>query len=424
LTTGLALALRAIAEEPAAVRGGGGATVWEKMDMASIVLPTQEGPHGARYDFNQGCRVLLPDTGKLWRVRTSDLDTGNILYDTEIAAGWVESSRKYFIRFRLELWQAGERVMVHDYSAEGREVLIHFQSGCGVGDTIGWFAYAVKFLAKHRCALTVMMPEKLIPLFKGAYPDITFVTEHEVQPGRYYAAYWVALFDDRECIRQPTDSRFVGLHRTAGYILGVDPAEEPPKIALGDVSRAIPEPYVCIATQTTGGAKFWNNLTGWDEVTGFLKDAGYRVVCIDQQPRYGTGLTWKLIPDGAEDETGDRPLLERARWLKHAEFFIGLSSGLSWLAWAMGTPVVMISGFTAAINEFATPYRVTNYNVCNGCWNDPRHRFDPDNFLWCPRHAGTPRHFECTRLITAEQVKQTIQRIPGFGAGRAVQRAA
>jgi hypothetical protein len=32
-----------------------------------------------------------------------------------------------------------------------------------------------------------------------------------------------------------------------------------------------------------------------------------------------------------------------------------------------------------------------------------------------PRHANTPRQFECTRLITAEQVKQTIRRIPGFG---------
>jgi dienelactone hydrolase len=26
-----------------------------------------------------------------------------------------------------------------------------------------------------------------------------------------------------------------------------------------------------------------------------------------------------------------RPLQERARWLKHADFFVGLSSGLSWL---------------------------------------------------------------------------------------------
>jgi hypothetical protein len=30
------------------------------------------------------------------------------------------------------------------------------------------------------------------------------------------------------------------------------------------------------------------------------------------------------------------------------------------------------------------------------------------------RHKDTPRQFECTRLITVDQVKATIQRIPEF----------
>ena len=79
----------------------------------------------------------------------------------------------------------------------------------------------------------------------------------------------------------------------------------------------------------------------------------------------------------------------------------------------------MISGFTLPNTEFESPWRVINYHACVGCWNDPTLRFDHRNFLWCPRHAGTPRQFECTGLITAEQVKQTIRRIPGFSAGDA-----
>jgi autotransporter strand-loop-strand O-heptosyltransferase len=145
------------------------------------------------------------------------------------------------------------------------------------------------------------------------------------------------------------------------------------------------------------------------------KEAGYRVICVDQESVHGHGLVWNYIPNGAEDETGDRPLTERARWLKHADFFIGLSSGLSWLAWAAGTRVVMISGFTHPLNEFATPYRVVNYHTCNSCWNDPHVRFDHKDFLWCPRQKETPRQFECTRLITVEHVKATLQRIPDFG---------
>jgi hypothetical protein len=37
-------------------------------------------------------------------------------------------------------------------------------------------------------------------------------------------------------------------------------------------------------------------------------------------------------------------LVQNARWLHHAEFFIGLSGGLSWLARSMRIPAVLISG--------------------------------------------------------------------------------
>ena len=64
----------------------------------------------------------------------------------------------------------------------------------------------------------------------------------------------------------------------------------------------------------------------------------------------------------AEDFTGNRPLQERLSLLHHADFFIGLGSGLSWLAWAADTPVVMISGFSHPSTEFHTPYRVINFH--------------------------------------------------------------
>jgi autotransporter strand-loop-strand O-heptosyltransferase len=377
--------------------------------------PTQQGPEGIRFDFNDGCRVMLPESDEPWRIRLADLDTGNILYETELKAGRVNSTKRYFVRFRVEVLSGGKPLLAHDYDATDRDVLVQFPVGT-IGDTLGWFPYAVKFQRRHRCKLTCAMAERLIPLFRDAYPEIAFVAHEQVEPRRYYATYSIGLFfDDKDCAHQPCDFRHVGLHRTAGYILGVDPEEAPPRIALADDTRPVAEPYVVIAAQSTTQCKYWNNPMGWREIVTFLKEAGYRVICIDQKPVHGTGLVWNHIPYGAEDETGDRPLQERARWLRHAEFFVGLSSGLSWLAWAVGTPVVMIAGFTHPTNEFHTPYRVINWHACNSCWNDPRHRFDHKDFLWCPRHAGTPRQFECTRLITPEQVKQTIRRIPGFG---------
>jgi autotransporter strand-loop-strand O-heptosyltransferase len=377
-------------------------------------LPTQEGPKGVRFDFNEGCRVVLPASERPWRVTLRDLDAGNILFRTEMPSGKINSAKRYFVRFRIELSLGDESVLVHDYDAADRPVLILLPIGT-LGDTVGWLPYAVKFQRKHRCRLTCGIAEGLIPLFRDAYPEITFIPHTAVDPSRYYATYYIGLFfEDADSLWQPSDFRLVGLHRTAGYILGVDPQEEPPKIAPETDDRPIPEPYVVIATQSTTQCKFWNNPLGWREVIAFLKQHGYRVICVDQKPVHGNGLIWNHIPHGAEDQTGDRPLLERVRWIKHAAFFVGLSSGLSWLAWAVGTPVVMISGFTHPINEFATPYRVINYHACNSCWNDARVRFDHRDFLWCPRHANTPRQFECTRLITADQVKDTIRRIPGF----------
>jgi len=378
--------------------------------------PTQEGPKGLRFDFNCGARVLLPESEHPWKIRLRDLDTGNILFETALKSGRINSTKRYYMRFRIEAMQKGQTLLSHEYEASDREVLIQFPVGA-LGDTMGWLPYAVKFKEKHGCKLTCGMADKFIPLFKDAYPDITFLTHEDLKPEKYYATYSLGLFfDDEECIYQPCDFRHVGLHRTAGYILGVDPTEVPPDIKLADDSRPVPEPYVCIGVQSTAQAKYWNNPMGWHEIVPFLKEAGYRVICIDQKPVHGTGLIWNHIPNGAEDQTGDKPLSERARWLKHAELFVGLSSGLSWLAWAMRTPVVMISGFTHPTNEFVTPYRVINYHTCNGCWNDPHLRFDHKDFLWCPRHKDTPRQFECTRLITVDHVKATLQSLPGFGA--------
>lgn len=379
---------------------------------APAKLPTQHGEAGVRFDFNLGARVLLPEGGTL-RARLFDLDTGNVVFESGTGAVLINSRKRYFIRFRIEIFDDKELVFRHDYDCRDREVLIQFPVGT-LGDTMGWFPYAVRFAERHGCKLSCAMSDKLIPLFRDAYPAITFLTHEEVDPERYYASYCLGLFfDDAECSWQPTDFRLVGLHRTAGYILGVDPAEAPAKLGVPDEGRPIPGPYVCIAVQSSTLCKYWNNPLGWRSVIAALKQAGYEVVCIDREAVHGSGLSWTAIPHGVRDETGPRPLAERVRWLRHAEFFIGLSSGLSWLAWAAGTPVVLISGFTHPTNEFATPYRVINWHACNSCWNDPRERFDHKDFFWCPRHKDTSRAMECTRLITPAQVIDTLRRIPG-----------
>ncbi len=389
--------------------------------------PVLIGPEGIRFDFNLGCRVLLPQrTEGQWRVCLRDLDTGNILFQSENKGAFVNSAKRWYVRFRVEIWSLDDPaaeprpVMTHDYDPLHQDVLIQFPVGT-LGDILAWFPYAAKFAEKFpECRITCALSALIIPLLRDAYPNLRLVTHEEAVEQKLadtmYATYSLGVFfGDESNDWQPTDFRLVGLHRTAGYILGVDPTETAPRLVLPDESRPIAEPYAVIAVQSSSGCKYWTNPNGWREVVSFLKENGYRVICIDQKPVHGFGLMWTQIPNGAEDETGDKPLVDRARLLRHASVFVGLSSGLAWLAWAAGCPVVLISGFTHPSNEFETPFRVINWHACNSCWNDPRHRFDHKDFLWCPRHQNTPRQFECTRLITPAQVKQVISTIPGFG---------
>lgn len=190
----------------------------------------------------------------------------------------------------------------------------------------------------------------------------------------------------------------------ASYILRGNPDKQAAKISFPDEGRPIDQPYVCIPAQAPAQCKYWNNPTGWPEVISWLKRQSYRAIYIDQKSVYNKGMFWNHIPYGAEDQTGDRPLTKRARSLRHAAFFIGNSSGLAWLAWSVGISVVTISGFIHPTSKFATSYSVINWHACNSCWNDPKECFDHQNFLWCLRHANTPRQFECASLITASQV--------------------
>ncbi|MCB8874461.1 autotransporter strand-loop-strand O-heptosyltransferase [Acidisoma silvae] len=388
--------------------------------------PTQIGPRGIRYDINHGARISLPERSEgHWRIRLTDLDSGNILFQNDSKGAFVRSSKRFFVRFGIDVWDVNEAgvetsVLSHKLDLRDREVLVHFPIGT-LGDTMGWFAYAARLAETTGARVTCSLSKLIIPLLKDAYPNLRLVTPEEVVEQKLseqaYATYCLGLFfDDAVFEWQPTDFRYVGLHRTAGYILGVDPTEEAPRIVIPDDSRPIAEPYVCIAVQASTQAKMWNNPNGWREVISFLKARGFRVICIDQKPVHGGGIVWNHIPHGAEDETGNRPLAERARWLRHAAAFIGLSSGLTWLAWAAGCPIVMISGFTHPSNEFDTPYRVINWHTCNSCWNDPRHRFDHHDYLYCPRHKGTDRQFECTRLITPAQVIRALERVPAVAA--------
>ena len=159
--------VEAAAEPPAAEAVSSSASAATKPAYPTAPeTPTQHGREGLRFDFNDGCRVAVPEGDKSWRVRLMDLDTGNTLFETsaDFAAGRVNSAKRYYVRFGVEIWLGDEQVLRHEYDARDREVAVLFPVGT-LGDTMGWFPYAVKFREWHGCQLTCAMAERLIPLF-------------------------------------------------------------------------------------------------------------------------------------------------------------------------------------------------------------------------------------------------------------------
>ena len=158
-------------------------------------------------------------------------------------------------------------------------------------------------------------------------------------------------------------------------------------------------PYVTLATESTAGAKYWQHPDGWAKLVEFIVGRGYAVVNVSRQGSLRPEFERWKIPLALNHPNGS--IRSAAGCIAGSEMFIGVSSGLAWLAWALNKPVVMISGFTKPFNEFEC-IRIINEKVCNGCYH--HNLFNAGDWDWCPVHKGTPRQFECTKTITPEMV--------------------
>ncbi len=388
---------------------------------ASIAIPGRPaflGTNGIRFDFNHGYRVELPPGNREFRVKVYDLDAQILMAEHRANAGvCVTGARKYFIRCRLEVYdqESGNLVFEHDYDCAGRKVVIVIPDG-GLGDNLAWLPYAEEFRVQHHARVTCVCGEWLIRLVRDRYPEIDFVPiTRNPDMAECYACYFCAIFPENRKDWRPGDHQYWGMQRSVALLLGLEPVARQARLP-EPVERTIPEPYVCISTMATNPAKYWNYPDGWNILCRYLKRLGYRVLVIDRDRDLWFAGECYRVPEEAEDFTGLRPIRERMELLQHAECFVGLPSGLSWLAWNCNIPVVMLSGFTLDGSEFPTPYRVGNLNFCHGCWNDSTLFFDMTAPVWCPRHLGTAREIECTRAITPKLVLGAVGRIPSVRA--------
>ena len=331
-------------------------------------------------------------------------EKNNIIYNNNLEINsWVKLNREYFTKWRTEIKENGDIVYSNILNLENKRVYISFGSK-SLGDTLAWMPYCEEFRKKHNCELIVST--FLNSLFVDQYPEIEFV-----EPGKtvynIYAQYQLGWFynenEEFDQNRHPNDFKIQPLQKTATDILGLEYNEIRPKLNISEVSK---KKKVGIGFHSTAQAKYWNNKNGWQEVVDYLNSCGYECMIYSKE---GNGYMGNNYPKGVKVYKGGS-LQDVINEFATCEFFVGLGSGLSWLAWACELPVVLISGFSEKWAETKLDtYRVINEDVCHGCFNWDR--LDAGDWNWCPKYKGTNRQFECSKQITSEMVINEINNI-------------
>lgn len=362
----------------------------EILDRASIINHFVDGPY-----------VEIKGDSKdkgIFQIDFLDPDNNSSVHQQILGINsWTRPYRKYFTNWLIQVRRNGKLIYEHNFDCKGKNVLISLDSK-SMGDNLAWFPFVEEFRKKYNC--TVFVSTFWNNFFEGhkTYKNLVFV-----RPGsrvnNLYASFNIGCFDEN-LNKNKFNWKSVPLQKVASDTLGLDYKEIVPDIAIKPGERDIAEKYVTISEHSTLGCKYWLRGNGWQTIVDYLNMIGYKVVVVSKEPTKLKNVIDRI----------NRPIEHTINTIYHSEFFIGVSAGPSWLAWALRKPVILISGFSLETAEFSTGVkRIINKEVCHGCFNDPDVKFDRGDWNWCPRLKGTSRQFECTRNITSVMVINAIK---------------
>jgi len=346
---------------------------------------------------------ILEDTKKTYNIQFINSKNNTIEYQLNMENNnWARCTKKYCVDWIIKVSGIdNDYYNEYIFNPEGKKVLISFESK-SLGDTLAWIPYVEKFQQERKC--NIVCSTFYNNLFKEQYPNIEFIEPGKITYG-IYALFRLGIFINNnkwDNTKHFIDPKKEPLMKVASDILGLDYIELKPRLPILSVDK---KKMVSIGVHGTAQCKYWNNPTGWKDVINYLKERNYEVRLLSTEGYeymgnnfYIDGLTFSPTPK----------IEDALKHIQESELFIGISGGLSWLAWASGTETILISGFT---NRNCEPLnnirRIINEDVCHGCWSN--YVFDPGDWNWCPVHKNTERQFECSKSITSEQVINEIK---------------
>jgi len=347
-------------------------------------------------DFGSGPKVEIQGADKsvTYKIEFIDTTTDELVYATEIVADrWASANPRYYVPWQIKVYANDELALDYKLDLKDKDVVIAFDSK-SLGDNIAWLPFVEEFRKRHACRVTVTTFWN--PIFEGCYPDLRFAPPNTALSIKPYATYHVGAYDN-DYAKNRNNWHLISLQQISSDMLGLPKQEIQPRVRRSTQPRPLEKPYVAISEFSTWYAKQWNYPGGWQQLVDKIKAAGYEVMSISKEPSRLKNII----------KRNNSSIEATIRNIQYAEAFVGGSCGPTVLAWALGVPVLLVSGSTMPWSEFNECVRVINRNVCHGCFNDITHPIDRGNWKFCPRG----RQFECTTSIPPDTVWGALQGI-------------
>lgn len=301
------------------------------------------------FEFDVTFNIVKPEG--LQKIKSVKCKTGETVYSNFV---------QWYTNWYITVHHNGELIAENVFNPENKVVFIKLD-GHALGDNIAWVPYIDEFRKQHNC--TVICSTFYNDLFKNIYPNVLFVAPN-TNIDNIYTQYYIGASNDGNKKYSPVAVDDVPLQQVASSILYLPLVEVRPELENQLQNIKYDKKYVCISEFASHEKKQWKYDGGWQQVVDYLNSIDYDVVVISREP---TELKNVI------NLTGNSPIINRAQTLMNAEFFMGVSSGLSWLSWGVNTHTFLISDVTQINHEFQSNVtRISaNPNLINVDYNAP-----------------------------------------------------
>lgn len=316
-------------------------------------------------------------------------------------------------KVKINAYENDVIVETHNVSLQEKNIAFTIPYGIhygGFGDTFSIMNCLRRFKEVNNCNIFISTGE-MNDFFSSITDDFTFIQIIKNDKHQNNNLY---LYGDNTAINnidyhfevwvEHSDSVVRRTHYYQRWLdfLGI-PNEQPLKPTLKEIppiSENIPKPYICFSEFASMPSKMWHYENGWQELVDYFVDKGYTMVSISFE-----NSSLSNIVDLSGDEYS---FLHRLSTLKDSEFYIGMDSGLSWMANFIDKHCCLIYG--SSEEEFSFQDNVTKIGLseddyCRGCLEDVTVLRSWENMATCFYRKS----FECTRLLTTEIVITKIE---------------